>query len=87
MRPRLENTYSSRSCAGDNLRGEWPTTLQSLARYSSANTITAPTLIAVNNPPKRASYSGTEARIIASTSRMTMATISRTKREPTEYGR
>ncbi len=85
--PKLENTYSSRACNGDSLRGEWPTTLQSRARYSSANAITAPILTAVNRPPKRASYSGTDARIIASTSRMTMSTISRTKREPTEYGR
>ena len=41
----------------------------------------------VNNFPKRASYSGTDARIIASTSMMMMPMISRTKREPTECGR
>ncbi len=82
--PRVENAYSSRSCAGDNFRGEWPTTLQSRAMYSSANTITAPTLMPVSRVPKRESYSGTDARIIASTSRMMMETISRTKREPTE---
>jgi len=34
--------------------------------------------------PKRASNSGTDARIIAMTSMTMMQTISRTKREPTE---
>ncbi|OIQ63953.1 hypothetical protein GALL_545010 [mine drainage metagenome] len=82
--PRLESAYSMRSCAGDFFRGEWPTTLQSRARYSSPNTITAPILMAVKSPPKRASNSGTDARIIASTSRMMMETISRTKPEPRE---
>jgi hypothetical protein len=38
----------------------------------------------VNSAPNRASNSGTDARIIASTSMMMMETISRTKREPTE---
>ena len=65
-------------------RGEWPTTLHSRAKYSSANTSTAPTLITVNSFPNRASNSGTDARIIASTSMMMMPTIIRTKREPTE---
>jgi len=73
-----------RSCAGDNFRGEWPATLHSRAAYSSANTMTAPTLTTVNRAPNRASNSGTDARIIASTSMTMMETISRTKREPTE---
>ena len=73
-----------RSCAGDFLRGEWPTTLQSRARYSSPNTTTAPILMAVKTRPKRASNSGTDARIIASTSMMMMETINLTKPEPTE---
>lgn len=82
--PRLEKAYSRRSRAGDFFRGEWPTTLQSRAAYSSANTSTAPILMTVSKVPKRASYSGTDARIIAATSMMMMETISRTKREPTE---
>ena len=41
----------------------------------------------VNSQPNLASNSGTEARIIASTSRTMMATISWAKREPTECGR
>ena len=38
-------------------------------------------------PAEPASNSGTEARIIASTSRTMMATTSQPKREPTECGR
>ena len=82
--PRLLSAYSMRSCDGDNFRGEWPTTLQSRAAYSIANTATAPTLMTVNRPPKRASNSGTDASTIASTSMMMMKMISWTKREPTE---
>ena len=65
-------------------RSEWPATLQSRAAYSSANAITAMISMAVNRRPNLASNSGTDASIIASTSRTMMATISRTKREPTE---
>ena len=82
--PRPDSAYSIRACDGDNARGEWPATLQSRATYSSANAITAATSMAVNSQPKCASYSGTDASTVASTSRMMMATISRTKREPTE---
>ncbi len=73
-----------RSCNGDSFRGEWPTTLQSRAAYSSANTIAAPTLMAVNSVPKRKSNSGTDASTIASTSMMMMQTINWAKREPIE---
>jgi hypothetical protein len=38
----------------------------------------------VNSRPNFASNSGTDARIAASTSTTMMATINRTKREPTE---
>ena len=85
--PRLEKTYSSRARAGVTARSECPTTLHSRARYSSANATTAKTSIDVKSQPKLASSSGTEAKIIASTSRTMMATISWAKREPTECRR
>ena len=85
--PRLDKPYSSRARAGVTARRECPTTLQSRARYSSANATTAETSIAVNSRPNRASKSGTEANTIASTSRTMMAMISRAKREPTERGK
>jgi hypothetical protein len=44
-------------------------------------------LISGNNHSKFEKASGTEARIIASTSTMMMPMISRTKRVPTECGR
>ncbi len=84
MTPRLENAYSSRARAGVMSRSEWPTTLQIRATYSSANAATAATSMVVKSRSSRASNSGTEARIAASTSTTMMATISRTKREPTE---
>ena len=87
MMPRLESAYSSRARVGVMSRSEWPTTLQIRAAYSSANATTAATSITVNRRPNRASNSGTDARIIASTSTTMMAMISRTKREPTECGR
>ena len=82
--PRLDSAYSIRACDGDNARGEWPATLQSRATYSSANTITAVTSMAVNSQPNFASYSGRRPAPSPAHPRMTMATISRTKREPTE---
>ena len=85
--PRLEKAYSSRARVGVMSRRECPTTLQMRARYSSANATTAAASIVVNNRCSFASYSGTEARIAASTSMTMMTTISRTKREPTECGR
>src|SRR6185295_15186203 len=86
MMPRLEKAYSSRARPGVTARSECPTTLHSRARYSSANTTTAKTSIDVNTQPNAASNSGTEAKIIASTSRTMMATINCAKREPTECG-
>ena len=84
MMPRPERAYSMRSCAGDILRREWPATLHSLPKYSSANITAAPTLTTLNSDPKRASYSGTDPSTIASTSRMMTKMISWTKREPIE---
>ncbi len=75
-----------RSCDGDSLPGKCPVPLQSRAAYSNANTVTAPALTAVNSIPNRASNSGTDARIIVSTSMMMTQTISWAKREPTELG-
>ena len=66
---------------------EWPTMVQMRAKYSRPKARTAAISMAVNSAPNLASISGSEAKIIASTSRTMMATISRTKREPTEYGR
>ena len=87
MMPRLETAYSRRARTGVTARSECPTTLHSRARYSSANATTAKTSMVVNSQPNVASNSGTEAKIIASTSRTMMATISWAKREPTECGR
>jgi hypothetical protein len=87
MMPRLDSIYSIRSRTGLTCRGEWPATLHSRAAYSSANAVAAPISMAVNSQPSRASISGTDARIIASTSITMMATISRTSREPTELGK
>jgi hypothetical protein len=84
MMPRLEQTYSSRSCSADNLRGVCPTTLHSRAAYSSANTMSAMILIAVNKVQNRASNSGTEVSVIAVTSRTITSVMSRMKREPTK---
>ena len=61
--------------------------LQIRARYSSANATTAATSTVINSRWNLSSYSGTEARIAASTSMTMIVTISRTKREPTECRR
>lgn len=85
--PSAEQAYSSRACNGVMSRSERPTTLQSRAAYSSAKAMTAETSIAVNSHQNRASISGTDARIAASTSTVMIAMTSRTNRAPTEYGR
>jgi len=57
------------------------------AAYSSANAITAAISMVGDSQSILASNSGTDAKIIASTSMTMMAMISLTKREPAECGR
>ncbi len=85
--PRLEKAYSSRARTGVTARSECPTTLQSRASIFQRERHDGGDFDRREQPAERASNSGTDASIIASTSRTMMATISWTKREPTECGR